>query len=568
MMIENDGDKTKSLNLISSLLRHVEQQPTKCAILLTVGSNVFRRNYQELLTESLSFAATYRAAGVGKNDVVLIFLRSRPEAYAAFIGAMLIGAIPSYMPCPSAKQHPEHYWSSCRQLFDRIRPKSVVLAACDAEIIRANALQSDLFTKLIEIESVGHPMAVEEIVLPESSALCLLQHSSGTTGLKKGVMLSYKVIENQVRAGAQALGVTCDDVMVTWLPVYHDMGLIGCTLIPLSLGQTIVALDPFEWSADPALLFRAIAAHRATICWMPNFAFEHITRSVREQPYDISSMRIWNSCSESCKPETFARFANRFGVPVNNLSACYGMAEAVLAVTQTQAGRAVRVIEVAEDALRLELQARPAREGEAAIRLLSNGMPVDGVDVRITGPDGRLCVEGEVGQIVVAGACLFDGYYKLPDVTAERLVNGWYHTRDIGFFEQGELFILGRSDDLIIVHGRNIYAHEVEDAAYAVEGVKAGRVVAFGIPNKVLNSEDIVLLAEAENIDVNLSRKIKEGIFETTGFVIREARLVPIGSLIKTTSGKMSRDLNRKNYLEVRHSAVNVSAPAANSGKR
>ncbi|GAN75965.1 AMP-binding protein [Acidisphaera rubrifaciens] len=540
--------------LVAALLAHARAQPDKTAITLTVGGETASRSYGALFDESRRFAGLYRAAGVARGDVVLLFLRSRIDAYAAFLGAMLIGAVPSYMPCPSPKQDPALYWAAHAALFARIRPRAVLAAAPDLAAMRANGLHDDATTAMLDIATRADPLPDGDIILPSPADPCLLQHSSGTTGLKKGVVLGYGAIDHQVRASARALGVTAADVVVTWLPIYHDMGLIGCTLQPFTLGQTVAALDPFEWATDPASMLRAIETHRATICWLPNFAFEHLARAVRQDAFDLSSMRIWNASSEACRRATFERFAQRFGVPLERLRTSYGMAETVLATTQSAPDTEVRELVVSDTALRAEGIARPPAAGEATVAVMSCGTPIDGLELRIIGPGGGAAPEGAVGEIAVRGACLFDGYYRQPALTAERLIDGWYHTRDIGFIDGGEVFVLGRKDDLIIVHGRNIYAHEVESAANAVPGVKPGRLVAFGVPNAVLNSEDIVVVAECDAPDAALRRAIKDGVYQATGFIIREAHLVAPGWLTKTTSGKISRERNRARYLAERGS--------------
>jgi acyl-CoA synthetase (AMP-forming)/AMP-acid ligase II len=477
--------------------------------------------------------------------------------FAAFLGAMLIGAVPSFMPCPSSKQDPDLYWQNHRTLLERTSPRLILTDAQNAMQMAKNQLGDEASTRILCLDEAKRPLLSSDIIFPAACDTALLQHSSGTTGLKKGVMLSYAAVDQQIRAYSRTLSATRQDVIVSWLPVYHDMGLVACTLLPLTLGLTVVVLDPFEWSSNPVNLFRVITTHNGSLTWLPNFAFEHFVRSVDENDdtYDLSSVRAFINCSEPCKPSTFGRFAARFasrGVTANQLQVCYAMAETVFAVTQTRIGQPVKIISVSEQALREEKTARPPRADEATISFLSTGNFIDGMRVRIDGMEGNGSPEGTVGEVVISGECLFDGYYGLPDVTRERLIGKEYHSRDLGFVLDGELYILGRMDDVIIVHGKNFCAHEVELALNKIRGIKPGRAVAFGVENDAVGSLDLVVVAEHTGDALNLpeiKRHIKDSVFQEIGITIREAMLVGEGWLVKTTSGKISRESNKAKYL-------------------
>jgi len=560
------GHPGGSGTIVSALIDHASKRPDKVFCHLRAKGEHHRITYGALLQESARFAGLYRRRGVGRGDVVMIVLPTHPAMFPAFFGAMLAGAVPTFMPAPSPKQEPGHYWRSHLPLFERIRPARVLTDGATAAQIAASGLDPAATPPIARADQAGAPLPASDFESPASGTTAFLQHSSGTTSLKKGVMLSYGALERQVRAYAQAIAATADDVVVSWLPVYHDMGLVACTLVPATLGQTIVVLDPFEWSAQPASLFEAIAEHRGTLVWLPNFAFEHLVRTAdpRAPAHDLSSVRAFIDCSEPCKPATFERFAARFadrGVTRERLQVCYAMAETVFAVTQTRLGREPRTVTVSAEALRTENRARAPRDGETALALLSTGTPIDGMRVRIAAADGRSAPEGAVGEVVISGDCLFDGYHRLPDTTRERLVEGEYRSRDLGFLRGGELYLLGRMDDLIIVHGKNFYAHEIELALGRVPGIKPGRAVAFGVDNAAVGSSDLVVVAEQADDAVDatrVKRLIKETLQQEIGIAIREAKLVPQGWLVKTTSGKISREANRSKYLHEKAAPATV----------
>lgn len=540
---------TTILDRIATFCR---DEPDKPAI-VTDGSTL---SYGEL-----GRAIERLAVGLPRAGVVLLFMPQGSAAVTAYLACMRAGCVPSFMPLPSSKQDPARYWASHETLLGLIRPVALLTDAKHRE----GLAEARLGVEVLSVENLGSAIAVPASpTQPLSEAIALLQHSSGTTALKKGVALSHRAVAEQVDAYASALAMTADDVVVTWLPLYHDMGLVACTIAPLMLGQTIVMLDPFAWSMRPVSLIEAISRHRGTLCWLPNFAFEHLVRTVRPKPgiHDLSSMRAFVNCSEPCKAETFARFTDHFapvGLRETALQVCYAMAETVFAVSQTDLGRSARVVTLDEAALERG-EVTPADEGR---RILSCGRPVRGVRLKIQ-DEGGASVEGQVGEIVVACDFLLSRYYNRPDITAERLTPEGYRTNDLGFLYEGELFVLGRKDDLLIVHGRNYFAHEIEAIANAHPGLKPGRNVAVGLANAQTGSQDVVLIAESgEGADADLVRReVRERIQQDMGLELREVTIVPPGWLIKSTSGKIGQAENRRKYLEELNAATRQVRPA------
>jgi acyl-CoA synthetase (AMP-forming)/AMP-acid ligase II len=517
--------------------------------------------YRRLASGIDLWAGRFRERGLQPGDTVLLFLPQTAEAIAAYFGVMRCGAVPSFMPLPSPKQDPDYYWHSHADLLRLIRPAALV--SLEAPLAAMHAAGFDaLVPKLLAVDGAWPEVAPWSGPSPGAADdIALLQHSSGTTALKKGVQLSHGAIARQVASYAHALRASADDVVVSWLPMYHDMGLIACTVTPLLLGQTVVLLDPFKWVAEPVSLLQAIHHHRGTLTWLPNFAFELLAKTVRFEPgsIDLSSMRAFINCSEPCKAATFDRFLAKFapaGVRAEALQVCYAMAETVFAVSQTDLGQVVPRMNVDAQRLSEEKLATSPRDAGSALELLSAGATIAGMNVTIVDADGQPLPPGHVGEIELSSEFLFDGYLNRPEITAQKLRAGRYRTNDMGFVHEGQVFVLGRADDLLIVHGRNYFAHEVEAVVNDVAGLKAGRNVAVAVFNEMLGSQDVVVIAELapgaaapDDKGLALKRAVKHAVAESMGLELRDVRIVEAGWLAKTTSGKISRSLNRDKYL-------------------
>jgi fatty-acyl-CoA synthase len=513
-----------------------------------------------LLHRARGFAAAYRAAGVARGQIVFIVLQHGLDAYAAFLGAMLAGAVPSLLPYPNTRHDHALYWSQHRQLFARARPAATVTFDELVDDIRSCADGSG--AAIIAQSSVEDEAPPIAFVTVETDDLALLQHSSGTTGLKKGVALSYRAIRDQIEAYALALGRKADDGMVvgSWLPLYHDMGLIAAFLMPLYLGAPIVALDPFVWVADPKLLLQAIEAHRITHVWLPNFAFLHLVRAVpRKLRFDLSPVQAFISCSEPCKPEAFDAFLARYrhcGVGPESLQTCYAMAETVFAVSQTKIAGLPRRLTVARSSI--ERLGAKVESDSSGTSLLSNGPPIPGCEVRIL-VDGEFAPHGTFGEICVRAPCLFSGYYKNPEATQSAFRDGWYRTGDLGFVHEGEVFIAGRVKDVIIVNGKNIFAHDVEACLLGIAGLKPGRAVALGAYDQKIGSELLVVIAENDGSGREASAimsEINHAVLAETGIGCSAVRVVEPGWLVKTTSGKVSRSENLRKFQDEERGAT------------
>jgi len=310
-----------------------------------------------------------------------------------------------------------------------------------------------------------------------------LQFSSGTTGLKKGVAVSAKALLWQVDTYADRIGLREGDRIASWLPLYHDMGLIACFFLPLLRGVPLVAMSPFEWVAHPEMLLDAVTRHRASLAWLPNFAYNLLAaRAGAAAGADLSSLRALINCSEPVLESSHRLFLERFapvGLRREALASCYALAENTFAVTSGGIERPL---------------ATETRDGRV---LVSSGRALPETAIRVLDPHGSPLAEGEMGEIAIATPCLFSGYVGNPQETAASLKAGWFHTGDLGFLRDGELFVAGRIKDLLIIGGRNFYPQDVEALVDEVPGVIPGRCVALGVDDAALGTQVLVVIAEA-----------------------------------------------------------------------
>jgi acyl-CoA synthetase (AMP-forming)/AMP-acid ligase II len=560
-MFESNGnvwDDTTTLGRV--LLRRLEEEPDAVACEL-VGSDgeAARVTVRELMSRAALFAARYDSAEGGRK-IVAVCLYHGLDLHAAFVGAILAGHIPTMIAPPSPRMEAAKYTDSFCRMLQHIRPSYVVADGAALARLDALALRDFPGSELIDAATVRGDGASFEPWEGDAEEVALLQHSSGTTGLQKGVALSHRAVLRHNRAYAERMKLTRDDRVVSWLPLYHDMGFVACFLLPLLARVPFVELSPFDWVLRPVALFEQIQRRRATLCWMPNFAFQFMADSVRpaQMPPGLSlaSVRAWVNCSEPVQHSAHRAFLERFaeyGAHEGQLTASYAMAENVFAVTQSKAGE-YRVLRINRrlftDEHRVELD-----ESETALAFVSNGTPVEGTEVAVLDELERPMSENRVGELGIRGDYLFSGYFRREDLTREAVTaEGWYKTGDLGFVREGHVYVTGRKKDLIIVQGRNFYPTDVEKVVARVEGVTAGRVVVFGLANERAGTEGLIVLAEGEEFEGDearrLSLRIRNAVAQELDCTPQDVRVVPPRWLVKSTAGKLARADNRSKYLE------------------
>ncbi len=545
----------------------VEAPERECLRLLYPNRPDIVLNRAQFFRAAQKVAGMLSAAGVQPHDLVIMVQRDALPLTTSFFGAALLRAIPSIMPFQTEKLHPDRYRAAMAALIALSHPR-VLLTEPDlyAEVCAllpqggSGELPQVIAVHAEDLLQADHPLELNSPF--DENDIALLQHSSGTTGLQKGVALAHRAIFEQLERYGQAIGFSPQDVVVSWLPLYHDMGLIAGFLMPLLGGARLVLMSPLDWVRAPHMLMRAISAHRGTLCWLPNFAYNFCAQKIREEDLDsvdLSSMRAFINCSEPVYIASHELFAQRFapyGVRMDMLATCYAMAETVFAVTQSPIGVPAHVDRVDREALHRERHARPAdSEGIPGVqRVLSSGRPIEGVEIRVLDEQRHPLPERYVGELAVRTSHMLSEYYRRPDATAEAFHEGWYLTGDMGYLADGEVYVLGRKKDLIIIGGRNIYPRDIEALVNTVEGIHAGRVAAFGIPSPERGTEDLAVVAEVDGELTDgrariIAAAVRRVIAAGSDITVRYVELVPRGWLIKTSSGKVARAANREKFL-------------------
>ncbi len=475
------------------------------------------------------------------------------------MGVVAAGALPAVLAYPNARLHPDKFVEGLVGMTRRSGLDWILTEASLEPVVGklATGAKSTIKGVLLPFQSEwGQPKTTEPIEL-KSSDPCLLQHSSGTTGLQKAVVLSHEAVLGHVDAYAGALHLSPHDKVVSWLPLYHDMGMIAAFQMPLALGMTLVQLDPFQWVTAPVLLLQAISAEQGTITWLPNFAFNLLADRVHEEELEgvrLDTMRLFVNCSEPVRSDSHRRFLERYrhlGVRAEHLSACYAMAETTFAATQTTPGRAPVTMAVDRSSL-LNGCASPATERPVR-DCVSSGKPIPGCELKVVDDAGTQLADGQVGEIVIRSPWMFSEYRNNEEDTTLALRQGWYFTGDYGFTLEGEWFVVGRKKDIIVVAGKNLFPEDIEDAVSGVPGVLPGRVVAFGVDNEETGTEDVCIAAEVE-LQGETERKALQLAVQKAGMridiTIARVYLVPPRWLIKSSAGKPSRKANRQRILD------------------
>jgi acyl-CoA synthetase (AMP-forming)/AMP-acid ligase II len=488
-------------------------------------------------------------------------LNHSPELIYSFWGAILAGSIPAIMPFLTEKLSPSQYRASMESLFAVTHPTAVITSEqFEAEVMAARG-NNPTPEHLLTVESISlHHDAIPEFrvnALPEDTVL--LQHSSGTTGLQKGIALSHRAVFNQLNSYSRAIQLGAGDVVVSWLPLYHDMGLIAGFLMPILCRTPLVLMSPFDWVRAPYKLLQAVTQFKGTLTWLPNFAYNFCAQKISDRNLvglDLSTWRAVINCSEPMHWSSHQMFIDRFsllGLRPEALATSYAMAENVFAVTQGGIDSPVCIDTVDQEALIKHLTAIPVSDSARMVKMVSAGRAIDNTHIRVIDSRGHDLPERRVGEITIQSNCLLSEYYHRPDLTKAAFLDGWYLTGDLGYLADGELYITGRKKDLIIVGGKNIYPQDLERLAGEVPGVHPGRVVAFGVYNEQAGTEDVVVVAEVDLLEQEALARLGDSIRArvTTGsdITLRFVHIVPRGWLIKTSSGKIARSANRDKYL-------------------
>lgn len=512
--------------------------------------------FTDLLEGAYSWADHLSKIGVAPGERLLLVLPTERAFYESYWGILLAGAVPVPAYPPTHLGHMAEYLENLGKIVGNCGARFMI-TNCQVRPLVAPLQQvigSDFRFVLPEEVIVGVSYSAKPI---SGSDLAFLQYTSGSTGNQKGVMLSHENLLSNIRAIGNWLQFKPDDIAVSWLPLYHDMGLIGLMICALYWDLLVIAMSPVDFLRDPSRWFKIISDHRGTMSAGPNFAYSLAARKVRPadlEGIDLSSWRLALCGGEPIFPSTIERFTQRFkpyGFQPEAFFPAYGLAEGTLAATFSDLDSPPRLAYLDPTGLNVQGQAISISPGNGSRAIVSVGKPVKHVEIRVVDPENRQLDEGLLGEVLVRGPSVMKGYFDNPEETAKTIVGGWLYTGDLGFILEGNLYITGRKKDMIIQAGRNYFAEDVEAAASGVKGVRPGGLCAIAVENPDRGTEDMVLVAEiSKGSDRDsLSSKLKTTIFEATGCRPDQVVLVPPRSLPKTSSGKLQRFKTKTLYL-------------------
>jgi acyl-CoA synthetase (AMP-forming)/AMP-acid ligase II len=490
----------------------------------------------EKLAENLGRVPLDDAAPLG------LLLRTQEGQVLHYLAALSLGLIPAILTPPNRKLNKQYYVQTMAAVLERIAFGAVVTDV-EGMALRTPALAPETFAPLNDAVRPPDPAADR----PQAS---FLQFSSGTTGIKRGVMVTDDAVLAQLNVYAKSLALDERDCIVSWLPLYHDMGFIACLNMPLACGVPCVMLDPIDWVSNPVLFLRAVSQHGGTLAWHPNFAYAFMAQRVRDEELaalNLSSLRGLINCSEPVTHESQQRFADRFapcGLRPDVFLGCYAMAETTYALTHgTMADAGYHDRTGPEDV-------STSREIHVSV-----GRPLPGVELTIRDAEGRPLPDRRVGEIWVRSPFNFTGYHRDAEATAKAFHVDWYKTGDLGYRVGDAYYVSGRKKDVLIVGGVNVFPQDIEDLVSQVEGVRAGRVSAFSHFDAAVQTERVVILAESDHhADATASQRIvldvRQRILACFQIANFEAHLVAPEWLVKSSSGKMARGANQKKWAE------------------
>jgi len=526
----------------------------------------------ELYTRASIVAMELVRRGILPGHTVGIMLPTGAEFFWTFAGTMLAGAIPVPVYPPFRADRIEEY----------AERQSAILANAEARML-VTFRRAEGVAKLLRplVRTLRGVVTVTELVVANGEAvppetemrptngtrhkaraddIAFLQYTSGSTGSPKGVVLTHANLLANIRSITQALKLARDDVAVSWLPLYHDMGLIGAWFVPLATGVPLVSLSPLSFLAHPVRWLQAISHHRGTLSPAPNFAYELCVRKIAEEELkglDLSCWRAALNGAEPVRPETIERFTEKFarcGFRREALLPVYGLAEASLGLAAPAMGTGARVDRIERVPFQSDGKAVPAMgQTDSTLEFVSVGQTLPEMEIRVVDENANRMPERNEGKVHFRGPSVTTGYYKNPEATRKIVrEDGWLDSGDLGYIADGELYITGRAKDLIIKGGRNLYPQEIEEIAGQVNGVRSGCVVAFGVSDEASGTERLVVAAEARDATQRdrVAREITQQISKVMGLPPDVVEILPMHSIPKTSSGKLRRSETRKMYLE------------------
>jgi acyl-CoA synthetase (AMP-forming)/AMP-acid ligase II len=531
--------------------------PDRVCLTFHAGDAIAERlTYGELARRASAHARLFTSRGLAPGDAVILFARSEAGFVAAFLGAQEAGLLPVPCPPPEPLESARRVRERMREIFARCSARALLdpgSAPIDGEL--QGALGEAGVAVLGPSDVAAGPATTRAVAGAERFPLSYCQFTSGSGGRAKGVLLTHDNVAANIRAMTRCYGQTPDDVPVTWLPLFHDMGLVGYLLMPLVLGQGAHVMSTLAFIARPVSWLALMTRVRGTMASAPNFAYALCARKASDADVAALDLSAWRIACNGSEPVTQAAvevFSRRFepcGFRRSALLPCYGLAEDTLCATSRRPGEGPRFEAISRAALEQEDAARPEPGG---VTVASVGRALVDHEISVVDRQGRLLADRRIGEVIIRGASVMRGYLPGTEGDVVRSADGALATGDLGYLADGELFLVGRKKDLIIRAGRNHYPQDIEEALVGIAGIRAGRAVAFSAPSD--DAERVIVAAERAGEqagdDGALRAAMRDAVVAATRVMPDEILLLPRNALPLTSSGKVMRPEARRLYLE------------------
>lgn len=550
----------QAATLVEVLEWHLQHNPERLHInILGDGNDVQGLTYRQLWQGAQHVAAGLQQSGVQSGETVVIMLPTGRDYFFSFFGILLTGAIPVPIYPPVRRS----------QLEDHLHRHSGILNNCVATLlitmpeakVVARLLKSQVLS-LREVVTVKDLCSVSASYLRPSinpDDIAFLQYTSGSTGNPKGVVLTHSNLLANIRAMGKAVEATPDDVFVSWLPLYHDMGLIGAWLGSMYFAMLLVVMSPLSFLSRPERWLWAIHQYRGTLSASPNFGFEFCLLRLKDETIaglDLSSWRLAFNGAEPVSADSIDGFIRRFqafGFKAEAMMPVYGLAESSVGLAFPPLHRKPVIDRIKRDVFSHSGQAIPAEPADKnALHFVACGHALSGHQIRIVDTNGKELSERQQGGLQLRGPSVTSGYFRNSEATKALFIGDWLDSGDLGYIARGDVFITGRNKDVIIRAGRNVYPPEVEEAVGNIEGIRKGCVVAFAARDRHYSTERLVILAETRITDQATIQTLKNQISEISSDLIGlppdEVILAPPHTVLKTSSGKVRRSACRELY--------------------
>jgi 1-acyl-sn-glycerol-3-phosphate acyltransferase len=523
------------------------------------GGAVEQMTYAGLRKGAETIAGGLAALGLPPGGTVAIMLPTSLDYFYCFMGVLMAGCIPVPLYPPARLTQIEDHLKRHVDILNNAQVQFLITipeARSIAILLRSRVASLKKVMDVAQLSTAG-PIRSR----PEAKGIdiAFLQYTSGSTGTPKGVVLTHDNLLANIRAMARTFNVSSSDTFVSWLPLYHDMGLIGAWLASLYCAMPLILMSPLAFLSRPSRWLWAVHNHRGTISAGPNFAYEYCLAKIDDAELhglDLSCWRMAVNGAEQVSPATIERFQQRFGpfkFRAEAMTPSYGLAETSLGLSFPGLDQAPKIDCIRRDLFTRTRRAEPvAGDDPQALRFVSCGCPLAGHQVQIVDAAGREVADREEGRLLFKGPSCTSGYYRNPEATAALFHGQWLDSGDLAYIAGGEIYLTGRSKDIIIRAGRNIYPSELEEAVGGIEGLRKGCIAVFGSTDRESGTEQLVVLAETRERDPEvlniLRRKVSAVVVDMLGAPPDDVVLAPPHRVLKTSSGKIRRTASRELY--------------------